>query len=136
MLRAWHCLQINQSSGMETFVFVYPKPKGKRLDGIVTWGLSPPLLCTRFSPVGLFFATPWTVACQALLSMGFSGKNIGVVCCRFFPWWIFSTQESNPHLLHWRGNSLLLSHQGSQPSRMPQTPTSSSCWDPSPHLPP
>ena len=30
------------------------------------------------------FSTPWTVACQAPLSMGFSGKNTRVGC-RFFP---------------------------------------------------
>ena len=29
------------------------------------------------------FVIPWTVACQAPLSMGFPGKNIGVGC--FFP---------------------------------------------------
>ena len=27
-----------------------------------------------------FFATPWTAACQAPLSMEFSGKNTGVGC--------------------------------------------------------
>ena len=27
-----------------------------------------------------FFATSWTVACQALLSMGFPSKNNGVGC--------------------------------------------------------
>ena len=61
----------------------------------------------------------------------FPGKNIGVVGCHFFLRWIFSTQGLNPHLLHWHGDSLLLSHQGSQPNRVPQTPTSSTCWDPS-----
>ena len=34
------------------------------------------------------FATPWTVACQAPLSMGFPGKNTGV-CCHFLLQGIF-----------------------------------------------
>ena len=44
-------------------------------------------------------AIPWTEACQAPLSMGFS---------RIFP-----IQGSNLHLLHWRVDSSPLSHQGS-----------------------
>ena len=42
-------------------------------------------------------ATPWTVACQAPLSMGFPGKNTGVDC-HFLLQEIFLTQESNLHL--------------------------------------
>ena len=45
-----------------------------------------------------FFATPWTVVCQASLSMGFSSKNTGVGCHVLF-WWIFPTQGSNPYPL-------------------------------------
>ena len=62
---------------------------------------------SRFSPVQLF-TTPWTVTHQAPLSMGFSGKNIGVGCCTFLQG-IFLTQGSNPlpfHLLHWQVGSL------------------------------
>ena len=47
------------------------------------------------------FATPWTVAYQAPLSMGFSGKNTGVGY-HFLLQGIFPTQGSNPGLLHWR----------------------------------
>ena len=43
-------------------------------------------------------ATPWTVACQAPLSMGFSGQNPGV-SYRFLLQGIFPTQGLNP-LLH------------------------------------
>ena len=44
------------------------------------------------------FATLWTVAQQAPLSMGFSGKNTGVGC--HFPLqWIFPTQGSSLRLL-------------------------------------
>ena len=53
---------------------------------------------------------PWTVACQAPLSMGFfSGKDTGVGC-RFLFQWIFPTQGANLHLLHWQADSLPLSH--------------------------
>ena len=45
--------------------------------------------------------TTWTVACQAPLSMGFSGKNTGVGC-HFLLQGIFPTQGSNPRLLHCR----------------------------------
>ena len=51
------------------------------------------------------FATPWTKgACQALLPMGFSGKNTGAGC-HFLLQGIFPTQGSNPCpllLLHCR----------------------------------
>ena len=43
--------------------------------------------------------TPWTVACQASLSMGFPSKNTGVGC-PFLLRGIFPIQGSNPHLLH------------------------------------
>ena len=42
----------------------------------------------------------------------FSGKSTGVGC-HFLLQGIFPTQESNPHLLHWQVDSLLLSHPGS-----------------------
>ena len=47
------------------------------------------------------FATPWTVAYQAPLSMEFPGKNTGV-CCNFLLQGIFPIQGSNPGLLHCR----------------------------------
>ena len=56
--------------------------------------------------------TPWTVACQAPLPLGFPGKNTGVGCHFLFQG-IFLTQGSNPHLLHCQVDSFLLSHQGS-----------------------
>ena len=39
--------------------------------------------------------TLWTVACEAPLSMGFSGKNTGAGC-HFLLQGIFLTQGSNP----------------------------------------
>ena len=57
------------------------------------------------------FATPWTVAHQAPLSMEFPGENIEVGC--HFPLQgIFPTQGLNPHLLYLQVDSLSLSHQG------------------------
>ena len=70
--------------------------------------------CHVFSHVQLF-VTPWTVACQAPLFMGFSGKNTGVGCHFLFQG-IFPTQGSNPSLLcllHWQMDSLPLHHLGS-----------------------
>ena len=61
------------------------------------------------------FATPWSVACQALLSMEFSRQK----CWSGLPFpppGIFPTQGSNPYLLlllPWEADSLPLSHQGS-----------------------
>ena len=52
------------------------------------------------------------VALQAPLSMEFSRQEYGVG--GHFPLQgIFPIQGSNPHLLHWQADSLLLSHQGS-----------------------
>ena len=58
------------------------------------------------------FATPWTVAYQAPLSMGFPGKSTGVGC-HFLLQGIFLTQGSNPGLLPCRQMLYHLSHQGS-----------------------
>ena len=64
-----------------------------------------------FSHVRLF-ATPWTVAYQAPLSMEFSGKNIRAGC-HFFLQGIFPTQGLNLGLPHCRQMLYQLSHQGS-----------------------
>ena len=56
------------------------------------------------------FATPWTVAHHAPLSMGFSSKNTGAGC-HALPQRIFLTQELNLHLLHllhWQAGYLSL----------------------------
>jgi len=54
-------------------------------------------VCELLSCVQLF-ATPWTAACQAPLSMEFSSKNTGVGCHTLLQG-IFSTQGSKPSLL-------------------------------------
>ena len=63
-----------------------------------------------FSRVQLF-ATFWTVAHKALLSMGFSRQECwsGLLC---LPPGIFPTEGLNLHLLHWQVEYLQLSHMG------------------------
>ena len=60
-------------------------------------------------------ATSWTTACQAPLSMDFSGKNTRVHC-HFLLQGIVLTQGSNPCLLHWQAGLLPSSHLG-RPSK-------------------
>ena len=57
-------------------------------------------------------AAAWTLACQAPLFLGFSGKNAGMDC-HFLLQGIFPTQESNLGLLHCRQTLYRLSRQGS-----------------------
>ena len=58
-------------------------------------------LLTKSCPT---LVTPWTLACHALLSFGFSihpGKNTGMGC-RFLLQGILLTQGLDPNLLHCR----------------------------------
>ena len=64
----------------------------------------------HFSHVRLF-ATAWTVAHQASLSMNSPGKNIEVSCHALLQG-IFPTQGWKLHFLHWQAVSLPLSHLG------------------------
>ena len=57
-------------------------------------------------------ATPWTVAHQAALSMGFPRQGYWSGCHAFLQG-IFLTPGSNPYPLHWQVGSLPLSHQES-----------------------
>ena len=63
-------------------------------------------VCTQSDP-----ATPWTVAHQAPLSMGFPRQEYwgGL---HFLLQGVFPTQGWNPRILHWQVDSLLLSHLG------------------------
>ena len=73
-------------------------------------------MCAQLLTRAQLFATQWTVAHQAPLSMGFFRQNTGVGC-HFLLQGIFLTQGSNPHLLsllHWQVDSLPLHHLGSQ----------------------
>ena len=53
-------------------------------------------------------ATPWTITCQAPLSMGLS-TGVG---CHFLLQGIFLTQGSNPGLLHYRQILYQMSYEG------------------------
>ena len=57
------------------------------------------------------FVTPWTVAHQPALSMGFPRQDTGVGW-HFLLQGIFLTQGLNLCLLHWQGDSLPLNHLG------------------------
>ena len=60
------------------------------------------------------FVTPWTVAHQTPLSMGFPRQEYRIALpFLFLLQRIFPTQGSNLSLLHWQSDSLPLSHQGS-----------------------
>ena len=54
------------------------------------------------------FATRWTVAHQAFLSMGFPRQEYWSGLQGIFP-----IQGSNQYLRHWQADSLLLRHLGS-----------------------
>ena len=58
------------------------------------------------------FETPLPITCYFPLSMGFSRQECWSGLHSLFQG-IFSTQRSNPCLLHWQANSLLLCHLGS-----------------------
>ena len=72
------------------------------------------IVCVRVQSLSCVrpFVTPWTVACQAPLSMGFPTKNTGVGCNALLQG-IFPTQGSNLHLLYCRQILYPLSHMGS-----------------------
>ena len=69
----------------------------------------PLLLCVSHSVLSDSFATPWTGACHASLSMGFPRQEYW---SGFLLQEIFLDQGLNPCLLHWQVDSLRLSHQG------------------------
>ena len=66
----------------------------------------------------LTLATPWTIACQAPLSVGFSRQEYwsGLPCpSPGGEKGIFLTQGLNPHRLHWQEGSLPLVPPGKPP---------------------
>jgi len=87
---------------------------------------------SRFSCVWLF-ATLWTVAHQAPLSMGFSRKEYcsGLPCLSVCQG-IFPAQGSNRHLLrllHWQAGSLPLAPPGHVGSKEHNTDNKHLSWD-------
>ena len=67
------------------------------------------IVCAKLLSCVQLFATPWTVAHQAPLSVGFSRQEWG---CHFLLQGIFLTQGLNLGLLHCRQILYHLSHQG------------------------
>ena len=57
--------------------------------------------------------TPWAIARQGPLSMGFPGQEYRSGLLSFpFPGDLPGSGIRDPHLLHWQVDSLPLSHQG------------------------
>ena len=75
--------------------------------------LSIPVYCCCLLSRVLLFTIPWTVPCQAPLSMGFPNTGVG---CHFLLQGIVPTKGLNLHLLQWQVDSLL--------SKSPQKPIS------------
>ena len=71
-------------------------------------------------------ATPWTVACQFLLSMGFPRQEYWSGC-HFLLQGIFLTQGLNLHVLHWQVDLLPLSHQNSPINALQFSSVAQSC---------
>ena len=69
-------------------------------------------MCVRSLSHVWFFVTPWSVAPQAPLSIRFLSDKNTIVGCHFLLQGIFSTQQSNLHILHWQVGSLTLGHLG------------------------
>ena len=95
------CTEGNRIPGLDSGI-----PRPLTSPSSASW-LSPPqaslLVLSHFSRVRLF-ATPWTVAHRAPLSMASPGRNTGVGC-RALLQGIFPTRGSNPpllRLLHWQ----------------------------------
>ena len=72
------------------------------------------LMLSRFSHVRLF-ATPWTVACKAPLSMEFSRQEhwSGLPCPSPADLPHPGIEPGSPESSEWQADSLPLSHQGS-----------------------
>ena len=81
-----------------TFLKVFPVSTDYRITCV----------CFSLSHIQLFM-TPWTIACQAPLSMEFSRQDTGVGC-HFLLQGIFPTQGSNLGLLHRRQMRYRLSY--------------------------
>ena len=71
----------------------------------------PPACVLSLLSCDRLFVTPWTVAHQAPLTMGFSRKNTGVGCHALLQG-IFLTQGLNLSLQHWQEGSLPLAPPG------------------------
>ena len=71
--------------------------------------------CCSVAKSCLTLCDPMDQLARFLCPWDFPGKNSGVGC-HFLLQGFFLTQGSNLRLLHWRADSLLLSHEGSPPA--------------------
>ena len=102
VLRAhmWPCHGISQDYNLHSYKeSIIPGLTFPNSLGLINPCNSSSQLTSQAHPMALWLlGTPWTVAHQAPLSMGFSGKNTGAGC-HFLLQRIFPTQGSNPHVL-------------------------------------
>ena len=94
----------NQSFWFRRYAYWRKGTKGEKIPGFLTAVLMRCAclsLLSHFSCIWLF-ATPWTVACQAPLSMGFSKQACLRVGCHALLKGVFLTQGLNLCLLHCR----------------------------------
>ena len=97
-LRTVHRAGLNHHFLVSTLGLLWP---------LHSWTPDPSCCCSSVAKSCLPFVTPWAVACQAPLSMGFPRQEY------FLLQGIFPTQRLNPSLLNWQEDSLPLSHRGS-----------------------
>ena len=103
----WHCSVVGTS---EFWVVIFTRSFSFSPSNF-TWSLcvsSQSLSCVQL------FATPWAVAYQAPLSMGFSRQE-SWSGCHFLLQGIFPTQGLSPDCWHLKADALPLSHLGSPP---------------------
>ena len=75
-------------------------PKAEWLEDLASESPDMLLLLVQALSRVLFFATPWTAACQSPLSLGFPRQKYwSILCCHAFFQGIFPIQGSNPCLL-------------------------------------
>ena len=98
----WYMLSKNIPKSIPSYqhMLLLPSKGESYVSPYWVWGWVYDLLFQSLSQVRLF-VTPWTVAHQAPLSMGFPGKNNGKGCY-FLLQGIFPSQRSNMSLLHCR----------------------------------
>ena len=80
-------------------------------------------MCVNSCSVMSDSATPWTMACQAPLSMGFFPSQNTRVGCHFLLQGVFLTQRWNPHLFSLQHCRQILYH-----GAMGKAPVIGECW--------
>ena len=108
-------MKVKEESGKVGLKFNIQKTKIMASGPITSWEIDGETVKVKSLSPAQLFATPWTVAHQAPLSMGFPRHKYGIGC-HFLLQEIFPNQGANPCLLcllHWQAGSLQQSHLGS-----------------------